>query len=173
MGRKVYILNRRLLLIPKATTILLVMGWSNQNMATKSASQIHSTLVERIAELSATEPNQGLKIPDPKGLSDEELLVVSAILARKRPQYPGIHTVYGGLNKALRAQFGADIDPKAITQAMEKKGLVVVTLAKGGAFVRLHKIDEGKPAAAKKTKDTPKVKATPGAVSAAVRNLIG
>lgn len=64
-------------------------------------------------------------------------LVVALVKAAKSktPEYKGVHTVFSGLNEALKS-YGVT-DPVAVTKAAAEAGKVVTRFARGGAILYL------------------------------------
>jgi hypothetical protein len=49
----------------------------------------------------------------------------------------GVHAVYGGLNSALKKQYGEDTDVVALTNQMAEKGIIAMKMVHGGPMVYL------------------------------------
>lgn len=69
-----------------------------------------------------------------KGKLSKEEFVVRAI-KKLRGKYRGIHSVFSGFNEAFRQYFGED--PRATTQGLAAKGIIVIRPVKGGVMLYL------------------------------------
>jgi hypothetical protein len=64
-----------------------------------------------------------------------EEFVVKAIKSLRREPWKGIHTVFSGLNEAIRKLY--DLDPVQVTKKLEADGVIEIRGAKRGATVYL------------------------------------
>ena len=65
-----------------------------------------------------------------------EEFVVRAIKSLRREPWKGIHTVFSGLNEAIRKLY--DLDPVQVTKKLEADGVIEIRGAKRGATVYLQ-----------------------------------
>ncbi len=69
-----------------------------------------------------------------EGRLSKEEFVVRAI-KKLRGKYRGIHTVFSGFNEAFRQYFSED--PRATTQELAARGIIVIRPVKGGVMLYL------------------------------------
>lgn len=77
-------------------------------------------------------------------INPEDFILRALKTAKKEKGIAHIHTVYDGLNAALREYYGSDIDVIKLTDELVTKGLIRKWPVKGGAMLALISADEDK-----------------------------